>query len=349
MNSTIDLYQDTYLKERNIRLIREIEGGSTSSTYEGYHENFGKKLFVKFIPVPWQEGENIDDEVKALISLKGKKNIIEVLDAFYDAATDSQLVIITEYLEGDTLDKYCGLQNVSIKRAIDITMEALYAVGQIHSNGLVHRDIKLENIVYNRNVPIVVDLGSVKTPNSKVKIDDPIPYLYRSSEVFTKSIYSIRSDLYQLGLVLFQLINGKLPLDPMFYATRLKGNYEVGELDKVANMEVMKLVTKNKLIGTIEHNPFFCSKIKRVVHNALTLRYQSSDAFYKDLTTLKASIPDWYQSDDVTYHCSWNKKKYEVVKENGGFKIYKVGMVRKKELHFEKTGEAVNRFIQKIK
>lgn len=300
------LYQDTYLRDKNIKLDRKIHEGSMSTSFEGLHNVFSKKVFVKFITIPWEESESIELEVQALAQFREKKNI--VYDAFYDSAINSQLIIVMEFIEGLSLDKMCGLENISIKQALNITNNILYGLNEFHCQKLVHRDLKLENIVLKINNPVIVDLGSVKQENSKVTKDDPISYLYRSPEVFCNSIYSVRSDLYQVGLILFQLINGNLPNQVDFYAKMSNKPYTEDSKRTLAESQIRKLVIKNKLVDIIETNILYCSKLKRIVDKALSLKYPSIKSLYNDICRVIDKVPDWKRESSNVYSCrNWAK------------------------------------------
>ncbi|OME73993.1 hypothetical protein BK120_32465 [Paenibacillus sp. FSL A5-0031] len=349
MNSEISMYQEIFLNERNIKLERRIDEGSGVS-FQGYHENFKKKVFVKFIPNPWDEGQSIQSEVDALINLKDKRNIVSVYDAFFDAKTESQLVIVTEYLEGNTLDKVCGLNNISLRQTLDIAMEILIGLNEIHNLGLVHRDLKLENIIYDGIKPIIIDLGSVKATNSKVHHNDPIPHLYRSSEIYNKSIYSVKSDIYQVGVIMYQLINGAFPLEQDFYASMLKKSEVSSSKQQDAEKQIKKLVTSGKLLTIVPQEPIYCTKLKRVINNAIKLRYRTLDEFYKELTRLKGEIPDWTK-DNTTgdYFCKeWKKNKYRVVQVDTEFKIYKHSVLRSRQVSNASSTVELNKYFQTI-
>ncbi|MCR8845306.1 protein kinase [Paenibacillus sp. SC116] len=346
--SNLSMYQDFFLKERNIKLETEIFEGS-SVAFQGYHETFKKKVFVKFISIPWEEDQNIEHEVETLIKLRDKQNIVNVFDSFIDSQTGSQLVIVTEYLEGKTLDKFCGLSQISLKQAIDIVMELIVGVSDVHNLGLVHRDLKLENIIYDGSKPIIIDLGSVKSIGAKVTIEDPIPYMYRSSEVFSKGIYSIQSDIYQIGLILFQLVNGLLPADVEFYAQLGKGKLGPENIYEEGIKQLMKLVTKDQLINVIPKLPIYCLKINRIINNAIKLRYKTLDSFYKDLSKTKSEVPDWVIQSDSEYLCKeWKRKKYRVVRNEEGYRIFSQTLIRTKELVQVKSSLELNKFFQNI-
>lgn len=349
IDNDLILYQDTYLRDKNIDLIAKKHETSMSTSFEGFHKTFSKKVFVKFITIPWDESESIEYEVQALIKFREKKNIVNVYDAFYDAATNSQLVIVMEFIEGPSLNKICGLDHISIKQALQITGNILYGLNEFHCQKLVHRDLKLENIILESENPVIVDLGSVKQENAVVNKDDPIPNLYRSPEVFHKSIYSVRSDLYQVGLVLFQLINGTLPFETEFYAKMSKKPFTEETKKDIAINEIKKLVTRNKLTNVIKNDLLFCPKLKKLVDKALTLKYPSVDSFYKDIYKVINEVPDWKRESENCYVCKeWLKSDYMLIIEENYFRIFKLGTLRKRDLGVFKSSDDVIMYFQRI-
>jgi eukaryotic-like serine/threonine-protein kinase len=329
LSGELELYQDFFLKERNIKLEKQIKEGSGVS-FQGFHETFKRKVFVKFVSL--LDEVDVENEVDVLIKFRNKRNIVSVFDAFHDNATDSQLVITTEYIDGVSLDGICGLKNLSTKQALQIVMDVLCGVGELHGQGFVHRDLKLENVILKGNNPIIVDLGSVKPVNSNVTKDDPIPNLYKSPEVFLQNTYTYKSDLYQVGLILFQLINGNLPFETEFFAKDSKMPYDDENMSMVALNYIRKLVVRDKLTNIIECDPMYNSKIKKLVSNALKLRYSTADAFYNDICKVKGKIPDIKKESESVYSCeNWNRSNYKIMIESDKYRLVKQGL-RKRDI-----------------
>lgn len=346
-----DVYQNTILRGRNLKLLRKIKDGSCDS-FVGRHETFNKDVFVKFVPIPYDQEKSVEAEVNALVCLRDKKHVVNVIDAFYDKATDSYLVIITDYLPGQTLDKACGLNGISVHKAMDIVSDILCGLSSFHKDGLVHRDLKLENIILVEGSPVIVDLGSVKKVDSKVCEDDPITFLYRSPEIFHELKYGYKSDLYQVGLLLFQLINGKLPLEYEAYARASKKGFDENNVIKQGKAQIVKMASQGKLVEIIDESPVYCSQISRIVSNALTLRYKTVDHFYKDVYKVKSSIPDWSASNTTSkdYVCEgWRNGKYKIVPEPEGFRIVKIGIFRNRDLRTVANKNELNRYFRQMK
>lgn len=346
-----DVYQNTILRGRNIKLLRKIADGSCDS-FVGRHETFKKDVFVKFVPIPYDQEKSIEAEVNALVRLRDKKHVVNVIDAFYDKATDSYLVIITDYLSGPTLDRMCGLNGISVHKAMDIISGVLCGLGSFHNNGLVHRDLKLENVIFEAGSPVIVDFGSVKKADSKVVEDDPITFLYRSPEVFYELKYGYKSDLYQVGLLLFQLINGKLPLEYEAYARTSKKGYDEKNVIKQGKAQIVKMASQGKIVEIIDESPVYCSQISKIVSNALALRYKTVDHFYKDVYNAKSSIPDWsaLNSTIKDYACEgWRNGKYKIAPEAEGFRIFKIGIFRNRDLGTVASKNELNKYFRQMK
>ena len=163
------------------------------------------------------------------------------------------------------------------------------------------------------------------------------------------SVYSKKSDLYQVGLILFQLINGKIPDDTDFYAKMTNKPYNEHNIDNLALAQLTKLVSKNKLTEVINVEPIYCSRLRRLVDNALKLRYTSAVTFYSDVCKVKNQIPDWRKEDNYTYTCdNWKKCNFKTKIELEGYRVFKIGLLRSRELGLMKSSLDLNGFFQNL-
>lgn len=109
----------------------------------------------------------------------------------------------------------------SVHSAIDAALGACAGTSAIHACGMVHRDLKPGNIVMDAGTPRIADFGSVKalaagqteTTASKYSL------LFRPPESFNTERYSVRGDVYQIGILVYQLLGGALPYDGRSYLT----------------------------------------------------------------------------------------------------------------------------------
>jgi CHASE2 domain-containing sensor protein/tRNA A-37 threonylcarbamoyl transferase component Bud32 len=137
----------------------------------------------------------------------------------YDAGDEQDLAYIAmEYLEGEDLEKYTKKENlIPMRKVIDYMADIADGLAYAHERGIVHRDIKPANIMLLKNdVVKITDFGIARitaTSQTQTGIVKGTPY-YMSPEQFSGEKVDGRSDIYSLGVMMYQLMTGKLP----FYA-----------------------------------------------------------------------------------------------------------------------------------
>jgi serine/threonine protein kinase len=144
-------------------------------------------------------------------------NIIKLLDLFENS---DYYYIVLEYMEGKDLFDYLKARNFSISedRARHLAIQVAEAIQYLHSYGIVHRDIKLENVMMSdstdKSVPKLVDFGLAKIIGPSEKTTEPFGTLgYVAPEVLKKEPYTFSCDLWSLGCIAYALLSGSLPFD----------------------------------------------------------------------------------------------------------------------------------------
>lgn len=175
------------------------------------------------------------DEAQAYSALKCLQvpRLLESNAHLYEDKNIS-LYIVTDFIEGDTLDTWRSrIKNLSLDRAITIVLQLLDTIGQVHSAGLVHRDIKPQNIIINSDidaVPVLVDFGiafnfNIERDKAITRVNDGLGNKFLQLPELLSGVAGKRdkvSDLTFIAGILFYLItkrkpatlrdgNGKLP------------------------------------------------------------------------------------------------------------------------------------------
>ncbi len=211
----------------NYRIEKLLGQGGMGEVYLGVHTEIGRKVAIKVIAPHLARDPKIQERFKreALILAKlNHPNIVQLYD--YWARPDEGLYLIMEYVEGISLDRYIHrvLRGpMPPRQAIEVFLQVLDAFQYAHDNGVIHRDIKPSNILLrNDNVVKVLDFGI-----ARIVTPDPThaeePALTKTGTTLGTVVYMSpeqlkaknpaeidhRSDIYSLGVVLFEMLTGK--------------------------------------------------------------------------------------------------------------------------------------------
>lgn len=153
-------------------------------------------------------------EAKA-VSMLSHPNVVSVFDV---AMASKDKYIVLEYAEGITLKEYLRQKGpLTAAEAIHISVQILCGLEHAHSKGIIHRDIKPQNIIIAPNGSIkVTDFGIAKLPNAETitMADKAIGSVhYISPEQASGKAVDYRSDLYSLGIILYEMICNRLPFE----------------------------------------------------------------------------------------------------------------------------------------
>lgn len=197
--------------------IHEIIGvGGMAVVYKAYDNIDRKIVAVKILKDEFLTNEEFKrrfkNESKA-IAVLSHPNIVKVLDVSFG---DRLQYIVMEYVEGITLKEYIEQQGrVKIREALYFVMQILRALQHAHDKGIVHRDIKPQNIMLISNGTLkVTDFGiaTFSRDETKTMTGTAIGSVhYISPEQAKGSVTDAKSDIYSVGVVLYEMLTGSLP------------------------------------------------------------------------------------------------------------------------------------------
>ncbi|MBN8644100.1 MAG: serine/threonine protein kinase [Planctomycetes bacterium] len=146
-------------------------------------------------------------------------NIARLIDA--DTAEDGRPYFVMEYIEGKPIDRHCDDERMSVKERLDLFRQVCAGVQHAHQNLIVHRDLKPSNILVTADGQVkIMDFGIAKVLNPQLAavMADPtelglrvMTTEYASPEQVRGDPISTSSDIYALGVVLYELLTGRRP------------------------------------------------------------------------------------------------------------------------------------------
>lgn len=197
--------------------IQEVIGvGGMAVVYKAYDNIDDRTVAVKILKDEYLANEEFrrrfKNESKA-IAVLSHPNIVKVYNVSYG---DRLQYIVMEYVEGITLKEYIEQQHrLGIKETVHFTIQILRALQHAHDKGIVHRDIKPQNIMLLSNGNIkVTDFGIARFSYSDTKTmtDSAIGSVhYISPEQARGDATDDRADIYSVGVVLYEMLTGQLP------------------------------------------------------------------------------------------------------------------------------------------
>ncbi len=206
------------------RVEERLGAGGMGEVYRARDLRLDRDVALKFLPASRQDNPEsrarLLGEARAAAALRSPH-----VAAIYDIEEhEDALFIVMEYVRGEPLSRRTARERLSITDAVSIAMQVASALEEAHASGLVHRDIKSANImVDDRGVAKVLDFGLAKrTPDFLLTATQPTgpatgdgvllgTLAYMSPEQARNRPVDQRSDLFSLGVVLYEMLAGALP------------------------------------------------------------------------------------------------------------------------------------------
>ncbi len=211
------------------KLLQQIGEGGCGVVYMAEQEQpIRRRVALKVIKLGMDTKAVIArfEAERQALALMDHPNIAKVLDA---GATDTgRPYFVMELVRGIKITDYCDQNNLSTDQRLDLFVQICHAIQHAHQKGIIHRDIKPSNILVTvhdgRPLPKIIDFGIAKATSGQVLTDKTLftafeqfigTPAYMSPEQAEMSTLDIdtRSDIYALGVLLYELLTGQTPFD----------------------------------------------------------------------------------------------------------------------------------------
>ena len=259
------------------KVIEKLGGGGMGVVYKAQDLKLDRFVALKFLPPSFSS----DDEAKLRFIHEAKAasalehtNICTIHEI--DETDDGQIYIVMSCYEGETLKKKIERGSLNIEQAIEITIQIAEGLVKAHESDIIHRDIKPANIfITNDGVVKILDFGLAKVAGQTqlTQMGSTIGTVaYMSPEQTRGDTIDHRTDIWSLGVVLYEMLTGQLPF---------KGEYEQAMIYSLLNENPLSI---RKL------SPGFSEEVENIVFKLIEKeqenRHQHCNEIITDLQTI---------------------------------------------------------------
>lgn len=278
MENCMDRYLGQILDNR-YEILEVIGSGGMAIVYKALCHRLNRYVAIKVLKDEFADDEDFREHFRAesqAVAMLSHPNIVAV----YDFSRDSHCqYIVMELLEGITLKQYMQKKGaLSWKEALHFSTQIAKALSHAHSKGIIHRDIKPQNIMVVKDGSIkVADFGIAHLQNeSGTEAPETMGSIhYISPEQAHGDPVDARADIYSLGVVMYEMLTGKLP-------------YEGDTVEEIVIQHITQMFTPP---GDI--NPDIPPALEEITLKAMssdiTERYQSASDLLADLEAFRKS------------------------------------------------------------
>jgi len=239
------------------KLINPIGGGASGQVWLAEDKSLAKPIAVKIM-----DTNNISVDLRLSEAKIGSRlkhsNVVNILYADILSHNGRKIVLIAMpyFQQGSILKKVNSLNFLDMPVAIKYIIDILRGLEYLHESGFYHGDIKPNNILIgDNNQAILTDYGlTCYSPKHKVVCPRASYLPHRSPETISENTYDEKSDMYQLGLTAFRLLNGIGTIKDKFLADRNNFN---------------RLVISGQLVTDKDFQPFIPNNLKKIIMKAI--------------------------------------------------------------------------------
>jgi len=196
-------------------IIKELGKGGYSVVYLAEHIKNGRKYAIK-CAMKYKKGRDRSDRAWEEISVMSKlhhPNVMRLKGWFEDK---NNVYLVLQYVRGGDLSSYLSRNMPSREEIADIMIQLVEAVQYCHDNGIIHRDMKLENILMTRDSKIILtDFGlcAVRSHDEEYFDHEVGTTRYSAPELIQGYKYGESVDVWGIGIIFFLLLTGRYPFD----------------------------------------------------------------------------------------------------------------------------------------
>ena len=279
-NKTIDNYS---YNTNNV-----VGKGAFSTVYLGVSLLNGEPVAIKVInlgSLTMDTYQKLQNEIAILKSLPAHPNVVKV---FTVLQTVHNVYIVTEHCERK-------LSKNDNNNMVSVTLGLIDGLRHLYNHNVVHRDLKPDNVLMKNGVPKIIDLGFATTVSGPSEyMTEPLGTpLYMAPEILDRQFYTSKSDVWSLGVMLYELVFKTDPYNALHIEDlkrKIKTSVPVG-LQGNSNDSVVNLIKKCLVVDSnqrVSWDKLFslADKLKRGESQGMTVGYPGTAAYYQPMTQI---------------------------------------------------------------
>ena len=261
-------------------LYRYVASGGMADIYEANDRYLNKPVALKFLKEKYLEDPNAIEQFKNEARFTSIFNHVNIMKIYNVGEYQSRPYISYELLKGKTLKEILDTRgNLSFDESLDYMLQVLEGMSYVHSTGILHNDLKPDNLylIYDGTIRIC-DFGIASHISSKEEKHILGTVNYLAPEVIQNKKYSIQSDIYSLGIIFYELLTGDLPFE---------GNNAQEVIE--AHVKGKEVSTQYRLLNSYNRDIDFV--INKAINRSANNRYKTDKEFIADLNKIKNHEP----------------------------------------------------------
>ncbi len=293
------------------KLIRKLGSGGMGEVYFAEDERLSRKVALKILP---QTNGNDRKNLNRFLQearLAANLNHPNICTIYEVAETEETPLLAMELVEGDTIADKIKYSKLELFDVLRIATQIADALDEAHRNGVIHRDIKASNIIINHREQVkVLDFGLAKTLSEEVSEEDITrakteegmlvgTVQYMSPEQALGKKLDGRTDLWSLGVLLYEMVCGVVPF---------KASTHAGVFDEILNKEPIPPGE------SVENVPEELEQIiLKLLEKDAEMRYQTASDLLADLKRLRRNLGESFESSEIIPASSFEFRKSKTI------------------------------------
>jgi len=216
----------------HFKILEKIGEGGMGVVYLAEDTELHRKVALKFLPANYTADPELNARFKREARAAAALNHPNIITVYEVGEFEGKTYIAMEYVAGESLKARMGKETLSIEQVVDYTVQICAGLSKAHEAGIVHRDLKPENVMVDRDNRLrILDFGLAKLRDTTqlTRASSTLGTInYMSPEQFRSPDVDHRTDIWSLGVIVYEMLAGQLPF---------KADYEAAIMYSVMNEE----------------------------------------------------------------------------------------------------------------